>query len=206
MKKKTRPLLLLALLTGLTLPSRAQGLIETMTEQLAKLELYLHETEQGYAIFQKGLSTISDIKNGEFHLHQLFLGSLQTVSPSIKKYTRVADILALQLRILSGCSDGIQRFVRAGLFSAVGRQYLQAVYNQLQDFTSKDIDELTDLITDGKLQLSDDERLHRIDGLYAAVQDKYAFLVAFNSRTSAMALNANREKQDLQYLQKIVQP
>jgi hypothetical protein len=206
MKQSARIVLLSLFVVVATSACPAQSLIVTMTEQLAKLELYLHETEQGYAIFQKGLSAIGDIKNGDFHLHQLFFGSLETVSPSVKRYTKVADLLTLQLRIVAGCAAGIRQFVQGGSFSSTGRQYVQAVYQHLQQLTDNDTDELTDLLTDGRLHMSDDERLHRIDQLYATAQDKDAFLTVFSIRAAAMQLNAAREKQDLQYLQKIVQP
>lgn len=185
---------------------KCQGLIETMTTQIAKLELYLQEAKQGYDMVQKGLSTISDIKNGDFNIHSAFFGSLKTVNPAIKHWSKVADIVNLEALIINGCSRSIKQFTGSTTFPPETIGYLTAVVTQLKDLTGKDVDELTGLLADGKWQMDDEERIHRIDGLYKTVIDKYNFLSSFSNQVAAMAHDMARQKANFQHLQSLNQP
>jgi len=70
-----------------------------LLQQIAALQLYLGYVKKGYEVVNKGLITVRNIKNGDFNLHRDFLGSLKRVNPKIKKYAKVADIIAYQVRI-----------------------------------------------------------------------------------------------------------
>lgn len=184
----------------------AQDLITTMTEQLAKLELYLQEAKQGYSIVQKGLTTISDIKKGDFDLHSLFFSSLKDVNPAIKNWGKVADIVAMQIQLLFGCKSSLQQITSSGNFTTSDLGYLSAIYANLTSLTGEDIDELTSLISDGNWQMTDDDRMSRIDHLFNEVSDKYNFLRNFSSRVMTESKLRTQEKTSIQNLQKIIQP
>lgn len=186
--------------------AEAQDIITPMLEQIAKLELCLKEAQQGYAIVQKGLTTIGQIKQGDFDLHSLFFSSLMTVSPEVKGYAKVADILAMQIQIVLGCKTTLQQYSSTGAFNADELKYLTDVYANLSTLTVQDIDELTGLITDGNWQMTDDERLSRIDQLYEKVTQKYLFLRSFSNRVLAEAQIRNQNKNSLQTLSKLFQP
>src|SRR5260221_4860823 len=70
-----------------------------LLQQIAALQVYIDYAKKGYDIASKGLNTIRDIKNGDFNLHRDFFGSLKQVNPKIKKYAKVADIIAYQVSI-----------------------------------------------------------------------------------------------------------
>lgn len=191
------------------LPSQragAQGLIATMAEQLAKLQLYLQELKQGYAIVQQGLTTIGDIKKGDFDLHSLFFNSLKDVNPAIKNWGKVADILAMQVQLVFGCGSSLQQAASSGNFTSSDLQYLAAVYSNLKTLTEKDIDELTSLLSDGDWQMTDDDRMARIDHLYKQVSDKYSFLRTFSSRVMAESNQRTQQRTNLQDLKKLILP
>jgi hypothetical protein len=184
----------------------AQDLITTMTEQLAKLELYLQEAKEGYNIVQKGLTTISNIKKGDFDLHSLFFTTLKDVNPTIKNWGKVADIIAMQIQLLFGCKASLQQITASGNFSATDLQYLASVYTNLANLTGKDIDELTNLVSDGNWQMTDDDRMSRIDQLFAEVSDKYNFLRTFSSRVMTESNLRTQQKTNIQKLQQIILP
>jgi hypothetical protein len=185
---------------------QAQDLITTMAEQLAKLELYLQEAKQGYNIVQQGLTTIGNIKKGDFDLHSLFFSSLMLVNPVIKGYGKIADIIAMQVQILYNSKQYTSQFVSSGVYNRDELTYLAAVYSNLSDLTGQDIDELTGIITDGDWQMTDDQRLTRIDLLYTKVSEKYAFIQSFSSRVQLEALQRTKDKNGLQALGKLFQP
>jgi hypothetical protein len=178
--------------------AKSQGLIETMATQLAKLELYLQELKQGYSIVQKGLNTISEIKKGDLDLHSRFFNSLTDVKPAIKNWGKVADIVAMEIQILQGTVTTANQFAQTGTFSQTDLAYISSVYSNLKSLTLTDIDEVTGLITDGNWQMSDDERMSRIDQLFNRVREKYVFLHSFADRTFQISQARQREKGSLE--------
>jgi hypothetical protein len=194
--------------TAMGAPARlaAQSMEETMIEQVLRLEATLQVLKQGYTIVQKGLTVISDIKKGDFQLHHDFFNSLLAVKPDIARDARVADIVAMQLQIVLGCTSTLQQYIQSGAFSTADLSYLSAVYTHLKDLTLKDVDELSHILSSDEWQMSDDQRLARLDRLYQQVQEKYMFLQAFADRTRHEAQWRNREKRNLQHLSKLINP
>jgi hypothetical protein len=187
-------------------PLFAQDWLTVMTEQMAKFEVTLQELKQGYNIVQKGLSTIGQIKQGDYDLHNLFFTSLQTVSPQVKGYVKIADILAMETQILSGIKRTTAQLTGTTLFSGPELTYVSAVLSNLGTLVGKDITELTDVVTDGDFQMTDDQRLARIDKLYKEVTDKYAFFQSFQNEVRVSGTQRLFDKNSLQTLQNLYQP
>src|SRR5438046_10687304 len=70
-----------------------------LIEQIVAFKTYIDYAWQGYSIAKKGLNTIKDIKNGDLNLHDNFFKSLSAVNPRVKKYSKVAAIIAMQISI-----------------------------------------------------------------------------------------------------------
>src|SRR5450432_7388 len=63
-------------------------------QKLSALKSILKEMYDGYKILTTGYNTIKDITQGNFSMHKLFLDGLLSVSPTVKKYTRIVDIIS----------------------------------------------------------------------------------------------------------------
>ena len=61
-----------------------QTQIKYLLNQIAANKVYIGYLQKGYSIASKGLSTIGQIKNGEFTLHQDFFNRLLSINPAIK--------------------------------------------------------------------------------------------------------------------------
>ena len=61
----------------------------------------LADLKKGYEIVYRGYTTIKDISEGNFRLHDAFLDGLLQVHPAVKSYKKVTEIVSLQLRIVS---------------------------------------------------------------------------------------------------------
>ena len=186
--------------------SQDQSLIQTMIKQIGILATDYEEAKQGYDIIHSGLNTISEIKKGDFDLHSLFFTSLMNVNPAIKGYAKIADIIAMQSQILSGAKSNLSAFTSSSLFTKSELTYLSQVYSNLTDLTGADIDELTGIITDGDWQMTDSERLARIDDLFKRVTQKYEFLRAFSSQMQVRALQRQTNNNSIQNLSKLFSP
>ena len=178
----------------------AQSDIQAMLKQIAKLEIYIIDIEKGYKIAQEGLTTIGEIKKGEFNLHSLFFSSLESVNPTVAKYSKIAVIISDQLSIVSSFKSLIEHLNNSGKMTNAELQYIQAVYSNLSDESMKTLNNLIAVLTDGTFEMSDDERIKRIDGIYNDMEDKYAFSQSFTSKAVSLADERNDEANEYELL------
>lgn len=165
-------------------------------EKLSQLKNILSDMKRGYEVVSKGYNTVKDIAAGNFSLHEVFLDGLMLVSPEVRKYRKIADIVSLQSDLVSEYKAAFKRFRTGGNFSLSELDYLGKVYGQLSAQSLDNMDQLVTVITAGKLRMSDDERLRVIDRVFEDVQDKLLFLRSFNRETSI--LNMQREKEKIE--------
>lgn len=168
--------------------------IQYLLDQIAANKVSIDYLEKGYEIARTGLNTIQNIKKGDFNLHRDFFGSLEIVNPKIKTYTRVADIIAYQVRIVKNISRTIKNLKESGQFNTDELDYSKAVFENLLDECVKNVDELYLVVTSDELQMSDDERIKRIDQLYTDMQDKYSFCQSFSEGCSVLAIQRLSEQ------------
>ena len=151
-----------------------------LIQQIAALQVYFNYAKKGYYVANKGITTVRNIKNGDFNLHFDFLNSLNQVNPKIKKYTRLADIIAFQFQILKQTKQRLREIRATKQFTQDEMEYCKQVFDNLLAECIKNIDELVMVITPNTLEMKDDERLKRLDKLYVDMQDKYAFCSSFS--------------------------
>lgn len=166
---------------------------EYLMLQIVALKAYAEIAWKGYKIADRGLTVIGNIKDGEFNLHRDFFGSLEAVSPSVRNYTKVADIIAMQTEIISGYRKDLNSLKRSGMFSPDELQYITDVYGRLLEGCAQAVDELIMLTTNGSMKMADDERLQRIETLYEEMRDNRAFLGLFGGQAKALAANRQQE-------------
>jgi len=172
-------------------------------EKLAQLKLMLSHMKTGYKILEKGYTSIKNISQGNFNLHRDFLDGLLQVSPAVKKYSKVADIIRVQLKLVKEAKDALAEFRRSRQFTVAEIEYLGNVYANLLKESLKMLDELAMVVTAGKLRMSDDERLQAIDKIYDEVMEQYTFLNEFNNGTAILSLQREKEKMDIDLMRKV---
>ncbi|WP_121355738.1 TerB family tellurite resistance protein [Flavisolibacter nicotianae] len=198
---------LLLLLTGATVKvSAQQAEIEQLllnVEKLAQLRQILADLKKGYEIVTTSYNTVKEISEGSFDLHKTFLDGLLEVSPAVRNYKRVADIINGQLLIVKEYKNAYRRFRQDANFTPEEIKYLGSVYANLFRQSLKNLETLAVLLTDGDLRMSDDERLRAIDDVFRSMEDKLLFLRHFNNNTTILAVQRAREKKDVATAQKI---
>jgi len=172
-------------------------------EKLAQFKQILSDMKKGYQILEGGYNTVRNISQGNFSLHKAFLDGLMQVSPTVRNYRRVADIVNYQVVLVKEYRNAYDRFRRDNNFNPDELAYLGRVYDNLLKESLRNLNELTTVITAGKARMSDDERLQAIDRIYADMQDKLMFLRHFNNNTAVLAVQRAKERNDVQTIRKI---
>ncbi|PIF71254.1 hypothetical protein CLU99_2019 [Flavobacterium sp. 2] len=166
-------------------------------EKLSQFKKILSDMKKGYELLSGGYKTVKDMTEGNFSLHKTFLDALMQVSPAVRNYKRVGEIVEYQISIVKESRNGMNRFIKNGNFSGQEINYFEKVYGNLLNESLRNLDELTMVITADKLRMSDDERLKAVDDIYEQMQDKLLFLRNFNTMSNVLALQRAREKNDV---------
>jgi hypothetical protein len=99
------------------------------------LNAYSAAAADGYRLVENGWHTVANIRQGEFDLHKTYYGSLRTVNPAVRGMAEAGDIVQV-----------------AGLLAKAGRG----------NEAKAAVNDLTALLTDGQLSMTDGERMRQI--------------------------------------------
>lgn len=187
------------LLVSLPCPAQKQELEQLVLDiqKLAQLKKVLQTMYRSYKILATGYEKVKDMTEGNFSLHETYLDGLMVVSPEVKKYQRIADIIRDERDILSEYKRAFKNFRTKNLFSPEELEYMAGVYGNLVRQAAWNIDELVMVITSGNLRMSDAERLSAIDRLFEDTRQKLVFLRNFNRKAAGIAAQRQAWQQDI---------
>ena len=169
-----------------------------LIEQIAAFKIYLGYVQKGYSIARNGLTTIGNIKKGDFNLHNDFFSSFKSVSPTIRNYSKVANIISFQVKIIETYKYTYKYVQSISLYSPSEIDFIYRVFTNLINNSSDDLDQLIAVITANELEMKDDERLKRIDAIYASMQDKYAFAKSFGDEAKVLSIQKAKDKNNVE--------
>ncbi|WP_316795076.1 hypothetical protein [Pedobacter agri] len=168
-----------------------------LIEQVAALKLYAGYLIKGYEIGRSGLGFIKDAGKGELDLHSVFFSSLKSVSPTVRNNIKVAEILQMQIDV----SRAFSTVSKITGLSEEHKIYASLVRTELLSDCLADLEELLLIITSGKFELTDDERLLRIDGLHQRMEDKRNFAFGFAGSVNSLGTERSRELDELKRME-----
>ncbi|MBL4674671.1 MAG: hypothetical protein JKY70_00430 [Mucilaginibacter sp.] len=174
-----------------------------MAAQVSGIYAYLDALKGGYNIMHNGLDLAQELKGGTFALHSDYFSSLEQVSPVVQQNPKGEAITKLYQELTQRLNMEISWQKKQGLLKSNELTYLEKVSANLSKLWAQDMAELNDLLTPGKLQLTDQQRLDRLDKLYAGMKDKVTFAASFTAKTRALSLNRMRAKAENEQIQKL---
>lgn len=169
-------------------------------EKLAQFKSILQNMYEGYKTLSDGYNKVRDVASGNFKLHQVFLDGLYAVSPEVRKYWRVADIIEMQINLLDEKKKALSMFRSADVFSAGNMEVLEKTFSKLSSGSFLELEELLLLLTAGEMRMSDAERLEGIDRLHNNMQGRLIALRKFTTEARLLAVQLTREKSEINTL------
>lgn len=203
---KTGKILRLALFCALSFLFCARGIAQSNeaqqlllnVEKLSQLKNILKDMKKGYTIISTGYNAVKNISKGNFSLHETFLDGLLLISPEVRKYTRVTDIITAQKDIITEYKRSFKNLSRSNLMNSGELDYISRVYTVLFDQSKDNLEELTLVLTAGSLRMSDEERLSAIDRIFMDTAEKLVFLREFNREADMLLLHRKGALGDVQ--------
>lgn len=172
-------------------------------EKLTQMKSILADMHTGYQIYQQGYGAISSLSKGNFNLHNTYLTNLLNVSPAVRNYGRVAEIITMQSSLVREYKNSLGQFRQSGVFSIAELEYIANVYSRLGGECLDNITELTNIITASRLRMSDADRIKGIDRIYSTSSDKLQFLRSFNRQGILLSIQRSRDAGNTRALQQL---
>jgi hypothetical protein len=175
-----------------------------LLQQIAALKVYLDYLKKGYKIVYKGLTIVGDIKQGKFDLDIEYLESLKNVNSAVSGSAKVAAIIAYQRKIMVEFRRLKDSANESDFLSNDEKYYVQEVYANILRESELSLDELDRVLSGSDFEMKDDERVKRIDGIYADMKDKFEFTKSFSNSTGLLIAQRSKDAQEVLVQEKLV--
>lgn len=174
---------------------------EYLLKQIVAFRLYGNYLIKGYQIAKGGLKAISDLKKGEFDLHQEFFNSLKSINPMVANNPQIAAIFDLE----KGISNSFKTLNISGLSSSEV-DYINSVRRKVFEETNQDLKSLSIILKPNQLGMEDSQRNQRIDLLHESMVSKYQFTKTFVSGVLLLQNQKEKEKREIKWSEIILNP
>jgi hypothetical protein len=153
--------------------------LKNSTTQLALLEALSGSTDEGYSIFEEGLTNTATITGAEYGLHQIYFANLAAVNPAVAGMPEVTDIINLADWIGDGFPAAVDRWRNSGRLTAAELGYVDEVLANSAQRVASILGQLKELLTAGESSMTDADRMRRVALLDRTVREEYGFMLDF---------------------------
>jgi hypothetical protein len=164
--------------------------------QIEALNAFERSVREGYNQLYSNWWAIKGWKNGEYALHRGYYNSLSQINPAVLQYADKSGIQAEQQSIIT------QLAALSGLngLTTNERTYIGTVQEAVLADCVKTMNDLQNVLTAGKLVMSDDERIKRLAKDNNEIKDQYEFTCHFCTQVRLLAVQRNAENNELENL------
>lgn len=197
-----KKLMIIIALTVLAPFCRAQSIAQDLQQlaldyqKLAGLKSILSQMYTGYQVISKGYGAVKGVAQGNFTLNQAFLDGLYIVSPTVRKYPKITQLISNQEMLVNEYHSAWSSYGNTQHFSPDEVGYMMDVFNNLVTQSLNNLSALTTVLTDSQLRMSDAERLGMIDRLYEESKNELGYLRSFNNRLYQTSLLRTQQTND----------
>jgi len=162
-------------------------------QQIAALGTFITVAEKGYSIVESGLNTIKGIKAGEFNLHSNFYASLASINPAIGNMGEIAEIATLQLATAERVNAALARYRHTASLGTAEATAVARVLQAVVNAGNSDLNTLVQILTPGRLQMTDDQRMGYIRDLDTSARTRYALAAGVTDQADVLSLQRQAE-------------
>ena len=149
------------------------------------------------------LREITDWAQKQKDLYDNYYKELWQVKNVITYYHRVKDIAAKQRELVKAYSRAWQLIKDDPHFTPDELGYMDDVYSGILEATLQNVEQLVDIVSAFTTQMSDAERMQRINQVADAVNENYSDLCSFNAQNSILSLQRSSSADEAEEIKKI---
>ena len=176
-----------------------------LRKQIALLQTYYQFLKKGYEISEGGLNFIGEVKDGNFKEHQSYFASLSAVKPAIKRSPDVSvsvDLLDKTDRNLHHVVSGPYKEE----FTSSEWREVTSLHDEFTGETTLIRESMVQVISDGELHMTDDERLQRIGRLRKKAESIHSASREFFSTVETLWRARAKEKTEINLIRILTTP
>ncbi|WP_194975860.1 hypothetical protein [Aquiflexum lacus] len=170
-----------------------------LLEQIVALKVYTNTAWKCYETARAGLGVIGEIKEGDFNIHSDHFGKLRKISPTVSAYSRLAEIIKLQSGIVSLKSRN--SVMDMEFLDNKERDFASGFFNRIITESMVNLSLLTSLLTDSALEMTDRERLDRIEGIYTKMLETYSFALILDNDLRGLSAERRKEQEEIKRME-----
>jgi hypothetical protein len=182
--------------------ARAQGASQANLEQIAALKAYISTVEEGSKIVQQGLFTIRDIRDKEFFLDGSFFRSFENVNPAVKDMPYILKVINRQQSFINYFGSRLAQWQISPWLSALELGNAGYFYKRMTHLMVQNLNNLRELITDQSYEMTDRERLQRIEQSLETLNNQRDLLDSFIDSMYALIVSRENYHDDVELLKK----
>jgi hypothetical protein len=187
---------MISLITGLM--KKVITAIDLKVQRLQNQTIMLQNTEAELenAMHLNSLKDISGWLNKERDLYQRYYRELATVKTIISDYDEVKRIIRQQQQLVSEYKSAYRLFQRDKHFSADEIGQMSSIYSGVLRESIDNLDEVLLAASSFNMQMSDFERLQRVDHASAGMQRNLDDLRQFNNSNMQLSMERAKDEND----------
>lgn len=169
-----------------------------LLQQIAKLQVHLGYLKRGYDIVNTGMHLVSTIKSADLNLHTNYFDHLKHVTPSVYRYGKITEAINIYKSISNAFKSNYQKLAETKALSTSEFEFIHQLFNSIFEKATINIIELTYVLTNYRLKMTDAERIRRIDDLYNTLSEKHKTFITLESKTQVLIKQRAIEVNDIQ--------
>jgi hypothetical protein len=170
-------------------------------EKLAQYKKMLSDMYTGYQKVHAGYEEVRLVAEGNFNLHKAFLDALLAVSPPVRDYVKVKNIINNEAEVVSEYENAKGYLTTSGRLSDAELNGLNGLFGNVLKGSLRNLEELTDVLTDNTLRMSDAERLAAIDRIDRDMTSRLQVMRVFSNMGAIQAGQRGLELNDINAMQ-----
>ena len=178
--------------------NQRQTQLKYLAQQIVALKVHIGYIQKGYKIANQGLDFIGKATKGEFTLHGNYFTSLRQVNPEVRKFPQAQQAIDLFEAIAASQQHYRTKLEGAGTLKGDELQYVLKVYDRIGTDCNEAADELEKVLSNSRLEMTDDERIKRISYIHQRMQENYLISIGFSKEALQLALMRRDEKSEIE--------
>jgi len=142
------------------------------------------------------LSEISGWSADQRQLFSSYYDELWKIKSTIAYYQRIKDVAARQIALVNNYQQAWNLLRQDQHFNAAELEQMTLVYTGILTASERNLDDVMNVVSSGKTQMSDEQRLELINRAADRLDENYSDLTRFNTENQMLSLQRSKSLGD----------
>ncbi|HWZ35153.1 MAG TPA: hypothetical protein VNW51_03295 [Mucilaginibacter sp.] len=142
------------------------------------------------------LSEISGWSDDQRQLFSTYYDELWKIKSTIAYYQRIKDVAARQIALVNNYHQAWNLLRQDRHFNAAELQQMTSVYTGILTASERNLDDVMNVVSSGKTQMSDEQRLELINRAADRLDENYSDLTRYNTENQMLSLQRSKSLGD----------